>query len=274
MSEKRVNLLIIGAARSATTSMCRILSKHPTVCFCSVKEPQFFSEADWNDRLDTYHELFKCDDLMIYAEGSTNYSKFPHFNLNIHRDIYEYNPAMKFIYMMRDPVERIISHYNFARERGYANRGINEEIMNNPIYVDSSKYHLQIAGYLDHFSIEQFNFILLEEFKQDIDRCLSSVYDFLGIEWQDYNIKDAHSNKSNAGRIGHIKYDNPRSLGDYIMKGINYISRRINFTTKASFQDLNSDCLQYLSKELLPDINALEGLLHKDLSSWRSSLTP
>ena len=122
----KVNFLIIGAARSATTSLSSILASHQSISFSKPKEPQFFSKENWRDSIGAYHKLFKKKEGVLYGEGSTNYTKAPFFNKNIYSDILEYNPDMKFIYMVRHPLERIKSHYKFALERGYTIESINK----------------------------------------------------------------------------------------------------------------------------------------------------
>ena len=132
----KVDFLVLGAARSATTSISTILARHPDICFSQPKEPQFFSQEDWRNHLDSYKSLFKKE-ARLYGEGSTNYTKFPLFNPKIHNDIYEYNPNMKLIYIMRHPIDRIISHYKFAIERGYSVDSIDIEILKNPVYLQT-----------------------------------------------------------------------------------------------------------------------------------------
>ena len=271
MAVRKVDLMIIGAARSATTSMSRILASHPDICFSSIKEPQFFSKPGWREHLEEYHKLFNCDNERIYAEGSTNYSKYPNFNRHIHGDIFEYNPGMKFIYMLRNPLDRIVSHYNFAIERGLTTAGINEEISKNRIYTDTSKYFEQVDRYLKYFPIDRFRFIFLEDLKKDPDTCIRSVFDFLGLQWHDYKQSDLHSNKSNVGRIGHVRHDNPDNIFDYIRKAIHVISRRIKPIPKATIDDIQPEVLYTLRDELLGDIERLEPLLNRKLNSWKNS---
>ena len=92
----KVNTLIIGAARSATTSLSQILDQHPDICLSRPKEPQFFSDPDWREKIETYHNCFH-EEAKIYLDASTNYSKYPAFNKHIHQDIKEYNVSKKAI---------------------------------------------------------------------------------------------------------------------------------------------------------------------------------
>ena len=135
----KVNLFIIGAARSATTSLSNLIAAHPDVCFSKPKEPQFFSDSSWRDKTEHYHSKF-FKEAKIYAEGSTNYTKIPAFNTDVAANIHDYNPDAKLIYMMRHPIERILSHYYFAVERGYTEKELNKEVIENPIYLQTSRY--------------------------------------------------------------------------------------------------------------------------------------
>src|SRR5690349_21805688 len=107
----KVNFIILGAMKCGTSSLSKILSLHPDISFSQPKEPDFFSKNnDWKNKLHEYHSLFPKK-AMLYGDGSTSYTKYPAYNLSIWDDIYEYNNNMKFIYLIRNPIERTISHY-------------------------------------------------------------------------------------------------------------------------------------------------------------------
>ncbi|MBT8267355.1 MAG: sulfotransferase domain-containing protein [Bacteroidia bacterium] len=263
----KVDFLIIGAARSGTTSLSQILDAHPDIGFCSIKEPQFFCKEDWREHLDDYHSLFKTKS-DIYGEGSTNYSKFPSFNPNIHADIYEYNPKMKLIYIMRHPIERIISHYKFSVERGYTNSQIDEEVLSNPIYLNTSKYFFQIHPYIERFGLANIKLILLEDFKKDPRKTMQAVFSFLGVRAFDFSNKLVHSNSSDTGSISHKKYDHPKSLVEKFLKGIHILFRKLAPKTSTDHTTLSQDSKTKLIEQLKGDITRLEGLLNRDLSHW------
>ena len=264
---QKVNFLIIGAARSATTSLSNILSKHPEVCFSQPKEPQFFSDPEWKTKLDNYNLLFK-NEAKLYGEGSTNYSKFPSFNKNIHDDIFEYNPDIKLIYIMRHPIDRIISHYKFACERGYAEHDIDKDVLLNPIYIDSSKYYSQITPYLERFKHSNIKLIFFEDYIKDPKRILEDVFKFLDISSFNFSLKLAHSNRSQAGLINHKKYDNPKTLIEKLTKVV-YILKKKLFKADASKKHVLSEhTRKKLLLKLKEDTNNLEKLLEKDLTHW------
>lgn len=262
----KVDFMIIGAARSATTSLCKILASHPDIGFSSIKEPQFFSKHDWREQIDHYNSLF-TKDAKIYGEGSTNYTKYPFFNKKIHSDIFEYNPKMKFIYIMRNPIDRMISHYRFAIERGYTSNEINKEILENRIYLETSKYYSQIKLYSDQFGKENIKLIFFDAFKSDPKKIMDEIFEFIGIHSIEFSPKLTHSNKSWSGVIGHKKYDAPRTLIDKIKKGLHIVYRQLKPKSKLNDQLLLST-KKWVISELKDDIHSLEKLSNSDLSHW------
>ena len=107
--------IVIGAMKCGTNSLHRYLKLHPQICMSSTKEPNYFvEEKNYAEGIDWYQSLFK-DSTKALGECSTNYSKRPFFQ-GVAQRIQAVLPDVKLIYLLRDPVERIISHYrhNFA----------------------------------------------------------------------------------------------------------------------------------------------------------------
>jgi hypothetical protein len=116
----KVTFIIIGAQKCGTTTLFNLLNKHSSLIGSSDKEPHFFSTSkNWRQQLSDYHSLFEEQNNALYFEDSTTYTFYPLRNLRIWDDIYDNNPAMKFIYLVRKPTSRIISSYMHTYERGY-----------------------------------------------------------------------------------------------------------------------------------------------------------
>lgn len=108
----KVDFIILGAMKAGTSTLYEILKNHPEISFCKEKEPHFFSiTTDWRNETEKYHKLFNKEKGKIYGEASTSYSLYPECNLNIWHDIYAYNKKMKFIYIVHNPIDRVVSHY-------------------------------------------------------------------------------------------------------------------------------------------------------------------
>lgn len=266
----KVNFLIIGAARSATTSLSSILANHPSISFSKPKEPQFFSKENWRDHIDEYHKLFKKKQNVIYGEGSTNYTKSPSFNPSIINDIYEYNPNMKLIYIARNPLDRIKSHYKFALERGYTSNSINKEIQTKSIYTDISKYYTQIMPYINRFGDENMKIILFEDFVSNPEKIVNDICDFLNIPSIKKNLKKTHFNQSKKGKIGSIKYDNPKDIISYFKKVTYYLKRRFQKKQYSNHsKKISKSTLSYLKSKINNDIKKFEKLIDRDLNDWK-----
>ena len=265
----KVNFLIIGAAKSATTSLSEILSRHPEICFSQVKEPQFFSDPNWREHIDDYHSNFK-EDAKIYGEGSTNYSKRPLFNPNICEDIYEYNPEMKIIYIMRHPIDRIISQYIHLYNRGYENsKDLDALILSNPNYLDTTRYAMQITPYISKFGRKNILFLFFEDFISNPQKTANAVHQFLNVETLQIDQKVINRNKSFDRRVIHYKYDDPKSFWSKLKKlGLiakNYFNNDF-IDNKPIISEFTRD---HILTELEDDITTIEKITGKNLSDWR-----
>lgn len=264
-----VDFLLIGSAKSATTSLCNGLTQHSDICFSEPKEPQFFSEDNWRDNLDNYHSLFKNKSAKLYGEGSTNYSKFPHYNKNIHKDILDYNPNMKIIYMMRHPIDRIVSHYIHSYNRGHESiNDINTALTSNTHYLDTARYAMQIEPYISHFGRQNILMLFFEDFISKPQQVLDITFDFLGIERILVNKNALDTNKSFNRRVIHHKYDNPKTIIEKIRK-IGYIIKNyVNRDFINQKPKLSSKTKTFVLNNLKEEIQKIEKLTNRDLSLW------
>lgn len=177
-----VDFMIIGAQKCGTTSLAAQLAAHPQVCFCREKEPGYFHKtADWAAGLDGYHALYDPRPGQLLGEASTFYTFFPEYRGTAER-LFDYNPALKLIYVMRQPVERVISHYthNFVRE--IDTRPPDVAVFSDPAYVGRSRYAVQIRPYLELFGPENVLLLVFEEYTADQIGALQRVAGFLGID--------------------------------------------------------------------------------------------
>ena len=157
---KKVDVMLIGVQKCGTTTLADWLSKHSEISFC--KEPDFFSKnKDWRSDIDTYHSLFEDDSTIsdnIWMEASTTYSWLLEYP-EVASRILEYNKNTKFIFIMRNPIERIKSHYIHHRLKAYTTKPFELEVQSNPTYISHSRYAIQIRPFLELFPKENFHFL-------------------------------------------------------------------------------------------------------------------
>lgn len=103
---------IIGAMKSATSTLYEQLLRQPGIFLPELKEPNFFSDDEqYSLGIEWYSGLFKeARPTDILGEASTHYTKLPTYPQTIAR-MRNYLDKPRLIYVMRDPVDRLISQY-------------------------------------------------------------------------------------------------------------------------------------------------------------------
>lgn len=185
-------LLIIGAMKSGTSSLFHYLLQHPQICPASDKEPEYFLKAQNHaEPIDSYSDLWDFDPAVHrYAmEASTGYTKAPSES-GVPERISADKIQPKFIYIMRDPIQRIESHYNFSKSYHAGDLSID-----SPYLVTLSDYYYQLSQYRDYFPKEDFLLIDFDSFTTNPRDTLRTVYRFLGLESprlpEDFSVKNA-----------------------------------------------------------------------------------
>lgn len=106
------NFLIIGARKAGTTSMYYYLQAHPQVYMSPEKELKFFvPEKNWTRGVAWYEQYFdEAGDAIAIGEASPSYTRYPR-SRGIPALIAEVLPKARLIYLVRHPVDRMVSHY-------------------------------------------------------------------------------------------------------------------------------------------------------------------
>lgn len=176
-----VDFMLIGAQKCGTSSLAAQLAQHPQICFCSTKEPGYFDRTeDWEASLDEYHKLYSPAAGQICGEASTMYTFIPEWR-DTHSRLAAYNPDLKLIYMMRQPVERIVSQYSHRLVRGTVKDDPEIAVLSDPTYVNRTRYAVQIRPYLELFGPEKVLLLIFEEYTCDPLRTLVGIAEFLDV---------------------------------------------------------------------------------------------
>jgi len=179
------DFIIIGGMKCGTTSLHYYLNCHPDISMSKEKELNFFiEERNWNKGLDWYQSQF-VGKAQIHGEASPNYTNFPHWP-ETPKLIHETIPDAKLIYLVRDPIQRIVSHYVHKYADGGENRPIEEALSDfednyyNP-YICRSRYYLQLEQYLQYFEPEKILLVTTENLYEYPEKTLSGILQFLGV---------------------------------------------------------------------------------------------
>ena len=190
MSRVYPNLFIIGAMKSGTTSLHEYLNLHPEIYMSDMKEPGFFVDTVNNipNDLNVYLHLFKKGEgKKVIGESSTHYTKLPATRGTAKR-IKEFaksaNIQPKFIYVMRDPVKRSVSHYWHNIKGKNEHRSLFDAIHQEGVnkYIDYSDYAMQLIPYFEVFDKENIFVLTFEELISDTDNILRKIFFWLGVD--------------------------------------------------------------------------------------------
>jgi Sulfotransferase domain len=177
------DFLVIGAQKSGTTSLYEYLRAHPQIFMPDIKELDFFTPGlNWERGLDWYRKLFAevGEGIVAVGEASTSYTKYPRYAGSAQL-ISRYIPDARLIYVMRDPIDRLRSHYVHNVAFGIETAPLAEAIERNPDYINFSKYAMQLDQYLAHFPLDQLLIITSEALRASRAETLRRVYGFLGV---------------------------------------------------------------------------------------------
>jgi Sulfotransferase family len=193
MDDPRPDFIVIGAMKSATTTLHEQLARQPGLFLSHPKEPNFFSDdAIYARGWDWYASLFAgAPPGSLRGESSTHYTKLPTYPHALDR-IADALSRVKLIYVMRHPIERLVSQYRHQRNVGSTTVGVDEAIDRNPELIDYSLYTRQLSPYIAEYgrdAILPLSFHRLTEHPQAV---LDQIGHFLGVrrplQW-DFSLK-------------------------------------------------------------------------------------
>jgi hypothetical protein len=173
--------VVIGAMKAGTTTLATHLDGHPEVFMSRPKEPQFFSQR-WDRGLEWYEQLFeKAGDAVARGEASTTYTKLPMHPEAADR-MAAIIPDARLIYLVRDPVDRMRSHWLHRVHEGEETRPIEQALREEPRYTNRSRYAMQVEQYLKRFPRQHLCILQAEDMYADPAQALPNVFRFLGVD--------------------------------------------------------------------------------------------
>lgn len=191
----KCNLIVAGFAKCGTSSLHEYLDMHPEICMSSKKEPHYFSAQRSSDLGEEwYNSLFDhaLDSTRYYGESSTSYSVYEPALLKIKQKLK--NP--KVILILRDPVERVLSHYRWMYAQGLEKLSIQRAMEDEsevsfspdihrsgcyPTYFRSSNYSYFVPLAQKIFGEENILLIRTELLSSQPQAVLNRCFLFLGL---------------------------------------------------------------------------------------------
>ena len=206
------NLLIVGAAKSGTTSLHNYLKQHPEIFMSNHKEPHFLINKEIGEnripkgvkKLNEYSSLFDGSDTFKYrGESSAMYLQFPNIAI---KNIKKYlEKDLKIIIMLRNPIDRAFSGYQhvkrfnvdeeltFAQALDVCEDRYFKQTSLTPAtrYIHIGMYYDFVKKFMHSFS-GQVHVIIYDDFITDTQNELSKVFSFLKVKKIDVNITEKY----------------------------------------------------------------------------------
>ena len=176
------NLIVIGGLKCGTTSLHHYLSLHPDVAMSRPKELNFFV-AELNSGLgrDWYASHFDPA-ASVRGESSPHYTNRPRFE-GVAERMRSLLPDARLVYVVRDPIDRVLSHYLHNVAGGYDDRPLPEALADErSAYWQRSRYAYQLEPYLDAFGPERVAVVSREELLRERRGTMRRVYEFAGVD--------------------------------------------------------------------------------------------
>jgi hypothetical protein len=207
MTPPSPRFIIIGAMKCATSSLYQQLVAQPGVFMTTPKEPNFFSDDEiYNQGIDWYWNLYapaQAEDLC--GEASTHYTKLPTYPHTIERMKQHLPGEVKLVYMMRHPVQRLVSHYIHEWTQKVISVDLNTAIAKHPELIAYGRYSMQIQPYLEAFGADNVLPIFFEQFCHVPELELKRVCEFIGYpqtaRWQEIEPDNVSSQRMRKSAV-------------------------------------------------------------------------
>lgn len=175
------DFMIVGAMKCATSTLHDQLAQQPGIHMSTPKEPNFFSNDEiYKKGMGWYSGLFRQEAGLLQGESSTHYTKLPTYPHTLTRMLDNGLAKTKFIYVIREPVSRLVSQYIHEWSQGLLKEDINTAIKSFPILVEYSRYNYQYQAYLQHFDASQILVVFYERLIDQPQQELEKICRFLG----------------------------------------------------------------------------------------------
>ncbi len=300
MTMRAPNFLIIGAYRSGTTSLSRYLSQHPDIFLPSLQEPSYFAFGPSGQRphfmpmgaddpfrkprttdLDEYLELFAGagNEVSYIGECSPEYLREESSADRIHR----FDPDMRLLVSLRDPVNRAISDYSMQRRDGTdrapsfaaAVDAIPEAGPIGAHYLETGFYGRQLSNVLEYFPRDQVYVLIAERWQTDPSSALAGVVSWLGADPTYPFVVDHAQNPSGrpTNRLAATYFRSRARLAPLLGRRVPGAAKaRLERATSSWLEPINvsAEVRAEVAATFSDDLAQLSGLLDDPLDCWPS----
>lgn len=169
---------VIGPGKAGTTWMYSLLKAHPEVCVAAAKETMFF-DANYHRGVGWYHRFYEaCDGQAAVGEVCNSYI----FSEEAPARMHAYNPGMKLVTSLRNPIDRAFSNYLFWLRNAQVSGSFEDLLVARPELLVQGLYAMHLERYLGHFPARQLLVLAFDDLKRDPLAFARRLLEFLGVD--------------------------------------------------------------------------------------------
>ncbi|MBD3307229.1 hypothetical protein GF339_12405 [candidate division KSB3 bacterium] len=281
--DRRVDFIGLGVQKAATSWIFECLRAHPEIrgpVGVVNKELHFFNRNYYRGYL-WYHRRFEFGDWKT-GEYSTLY--FP--DANCPERIYRYNPEVKLLLSLRNPIERAFSQHRHEIMQNHLPPEFypfEKALPQNPSYLEQGKYASHLERFLQFFPRRSLHIILFDDIMTDPQNCLRQIYKFLAVdETFSPPVMSKKQNVSQTFRshgVERVVRTSSKMLrtwvGDSVVEGLKAtkvpgLLKRLNAVKidDSVVPRISPEMRQHLRELFADEIARLSELIGRDLSHW------
>ncbi|MCF6159559.1 MAG: hypothetical protein E3K32_13540 [wastewater metagenome] len=217
-------LIIGGTTKAATTSLFFYLKNHPRICAANRKETRFFLDAGYpvppgyrfEDGLDKYNQLYSCcTDMHVRMEATPDYL----YSRGTPKKIQDSLPEAKIVFILREPVSRLISWYKFAKQindipgKTTFEEYVDLQLKHNGksknkqclLALEQGRYSTYLKQYFELFGRDRIHVVFYEDLSNNPASVVKEICTFANIDPTFYNNYDFKAfNRSETMRNSRI----------------------------------------------------------------------
>jgi len=301
MKNKLPNFLVVGAAKSGTSSLHQYLIQHPDIFMStfdkeglSVKEPQFLIKSKVEERL--HFGVWEWKEYLAIFDGVTKENKIGEASVFY---LYYYKEAIKnikrklgndvkIIILLRDPVDRAFSAFLHVSKGLKESLSFEEALIAEEgrlerdssltpmvMYKDMGLYYNMVKAYMEEF--ENVHVVIYEDFRDKTDTVLNNIFNFLGVPKKNtidssvrYNVGGKEWKNTKLKNL----FQKDNRLKNLYFKLVpevvkNKIKERLLHLSTNKARTMNDITRENLKSFFKEDVNKLSELIGKDLKQWK-----
>lgn len=291
MSARTLDAMIVGVEKAGTTSLLKYLSQHPEIESHSVMEFPYFVKEElykkgWDNAFSQYfRQDVRAGVLLGKSVGCIYWSEAA-------LRLFNHNPGIKLIAVLRNPIDRAYSAYRYAVQMGREGANTFEQAIDlEPerlrtaedfhlryhAYLRRGLYAAQLHSLLQFFSMDQIKIVLFEEFKNKPQVVIDELFEFLGVAHARVDVTASHNITvgsrgmlavTGQGALGatlrQVSWLMPMAFRERLKTALRSVGRR-----EASIPPMKGATRERLAAYFEPDMSRLEHLLGRNVNIWR-----